>query len=139
MVSRISADPYSTSVGATLESVGKVSEADCHQAGVCGHWSIKDILANLAFWDGKHADRLEARRNGKTLPSDDRDGDVINEEQRKIRSGWSFNDVMNEVNANRNRLEMLLVDPGEAPDEYHIHEHWDEHHGQIREWIGKRG
>ena len=137
VVERDSAQPYQESVKAVLAKANQVPESQRNTPGVCGHWSLKDLLGHLAFWDRKHADALEARRDGRECASDDRDEDEINAEQYEHRKHWGWNEVMNEVDANKYRMEQLLLSPGEAPGQWQIHTHWDEHGAQVHDWIGK--
>jgi hypothetical protein len=131
---------YEASYQAVLDAVALIPAADRTTPGVCGEWSLKDVLGHLAFWDGDLVAELEARKDGVRLPtSGEREWQAINTEQAAIRTDWDWDDILREVRANHDRLAPLLLDPGENPDDEPIHEHWDEHHAQIEVWLTDRG
>lgn len=131
---------YEASYQTVLDAVALVPSAQRTTPGVCGDWSLKDVLGHLAFWDGDLAVELEAKKNGVTLPtSSERDWQAINSEQAAIRAEWDWDDVLREVRENHDRLVPVLNDPGENPNDEPIHEHWDEHHAQIDAWLTANG
>jgi DinB family protein/mycothiol maleylpyruvate isomerase-like protein len=131
---------YEASYQGVLDAIAHVSAGQRATPGVCGDWSLKDLLGHLAFWDGDLAAELEAKQQGITLPtSSERDWQVINTEQAANRAGWDWDEVMREVRENHDRLVPLLNDPGENPNDEPIHEHWDEHHAQIESWLARNG
>lgn len=110
------------------------------EAGVCGSWSLKDLMGHLAFWDGDLALELEAKRDGLRLPtSSERDWQAINTEQARFRADWDWEAVMDELRVNHQRLVPLLNDPGENSDDEPIHAHWDGHRAQIEHWLEDKG
>ena len=129
---------YEASYRAVLDLVDRFPADRRTEPGVCGEWSLKDLLGHLAFWDADHADGIEAIASGSQLPSaDNRDWQTINVEQAALRSNWPWDQVIAELRANHDRLAPLLDDPGESDlDEDPIHEHWDEHRAQIEAWLG---
>jgi hypothetical protein len=132
--------PYLASFQVTLRAAGNVPPIDRETPGVCGEWSLKDLLGHLAFWDADLADELEAKRNGAPLPTlTEPDWQTINVEQAALRADWSWEQVMTEVQRNHERLVPLLEDPGEGTDDDPIHEHWDEHRAQIEAWLAAQG
>jgi hypothetical protein len=131
---------YEASYQAVLDAVALVPASDRSTPGVCGDWSLKDLLGHLAFWDGDLATELEAKRDGDRLPtSSEREWQAINTEQAAIRADREWDDILREVRANYDRLAPLLIDPGENLDDEPIHEHWDEHFAQIEAWIADKG
>ena len=131
---------YEASYQAVLDAVALVPIDQRTMPGVCGQWSLKDLLGHLSFWDGDLAIELEAKQNGETLPtSSERDWQSINSEQAAMRADRDWDDILREVRANHDRLVPLLIDPGENPNDEPIHEHWDEHHEQIETWLRANG
>jgi len=126
--------PYEASYQATLDVVDQVPVDRREDPGVVGEWSLKDAMGHLAFWDGLEADELAARKAGTGFEFDDSE-DTANARESARRADWSWDEVMTEVAANRERLVPLLIDPGPNADDYPIHEHWDEHRAQIEAWL----
>ena len=126
--------PYEASYQATMDVADRVPIERREEPGVVGEWSLKDAMGHLAFWDGIEADELAARKAGQDYSFDD-DDDSANAREAARRAGWTWDEVMTELAANRARLVPLLVDPGSEPGGYPIHEHWDEHRVQIEAWI----
>ena len=125
---------YEASYQATLDVVDEVPVDRRSEPGVCGVWSLKDLMGHLAFWDGIEADEVSARKAGTPFKYDDSD-DSANGRDSARRAEWTWDEVMTEVAANRERLVPLLVDPGGDPEGDPIHEHWDEHRAQIEAWL----
>ena len=125
--------PYEASYQATLDIVDEFPIELRNEPGVCGVWSLKDLMGHLAFWDGIEAEELAANKIGAEFSFND-DDDSANAREAARRADWSWDEVMTEVAANRERLIPLLVDPGRSEGEP-IHEHWDEHRGQIEAWL----
>jgi hypothetical protein len=131
---------YEWSYRKTLALAEQVPAELRSDPGVCGTWSLKDLMGHLAFWDDDLADELDAKRMGTRLPtSSERDWEAINADQAKLRAEWDWDAVINEVRANHERLVPLLNDPGENADDEPIHEHWDEHRSQIEGWLQANG
>ena len=110
-----------------------VPETLCDEPGVCGSWSLKELMGHLAFWDSRVADRLEARKAGRTWQRDSRSYDVINAEAAAARSTCTWDEIQAELAETHARLLPLLSDPGEEGD-YRIYMHWREHGAQIEAW-----
>ena len=125
---------YEASYQATLDLVDEFPIERREVPGVCGVWSLKDLMGHLAFWDGVEADEMTARKAGADFSFDDSD-DSANAREAALRADWTWDEVMTEVAANRERLIPLLVDPGTKPGGEPIHEHWDEHRLQTEAWL----
>jgi hypothetical protein len=48
--------------------LAQIGEARMDQAGVAGHWSIKDIVAHLTGWRRRTVARLQAAKRGEPEP-----------------------------------------------------------------------
>ena len=48
------------------EAVEELNEADWEQPGVCGHWSVKEIIAHLASYEAVLAEILQTILEPKT-------------------------------------------------------------------------
>ena len=117
----------------TVELANGMPESLRNEPGVCGNWTLAELMAHLAFWDGVVADRLSARKSGTPWEPDPRELDIVNSEAIAMRSDLTWNEILDELATNRDRLEALLVDPGEGGG-YKIYTHWQEHRAQIEAW-----
>ena len=129
-------DQYAGRVAAALAITERISPNVRDKKGVTEQWSIKDLLGHCAYWDGVHVAELEAEFAGEPIIEDGREDDVVNAEQFTIRANWSWQQIMDEVNANRNRLVELLKRPSRY-DQSETGEHWVEHRQQIEDWLGR--
>lgn len=127
---------YAGRVAAALAITGRISADLRDKKGVTEQWSVKDLLGHCAYWDSVHVAELEAEFAGEPIVEDGREEDVINAEQFEIRANWSWQQVMDEVNANRNRLVELLKRPSRY-DQSETGEHWIEHRQQIEDWLAR--
>jgi hypothetical protein len=124
---------YEASYQQTLDVVDRFPIGRREEAGVVGEWSLKDAMGHLAFWDAVEADELAAVKSGTEFTFDDSD-DSANAREAARRAEWTWDEVMTEVAANRERLIPLLVDPGRTDGEP-IHDHWNEHRQQMEAWL----
>ena len=98
--------------------------------GVCGHWTLRDMMAHLAYWDGWMADSLAAKQRGEQPAPISEEYDVINAREHEKRVYLTWDEVIAEQVRNRERLLPLMIDPGEDAG-WSIYEHWQEHGEQI--------
>ena len=125
---------YARKVQQTLDVVSTFPADRRDEPGVCGIWSLKDLMGHLAYWDGVNRYEMETEQASGTIISDDRDEDVINAEQAAIRKDWSWDRVMAEVIEHRDaRIELEKLPS--IYDHSGAGEHWDEHRAQIEAWI----
>lgn len=47
-------------------AIASIAEASMAEAGAAGHWSVKDIIAHLTYYEGWMADRLQEQLEGKS-------------------------------------------------------------------------
>jgi hypothetical protein len=127
---------FSNRVQRTLEVVAKVPADRRSDPGVVDDWSLKDVMAHLAYWDGVNRYEMETEQAGGTILSDDRDEDVINAEAHQARKDWTWDQVMAEVNENsKARTELLKL--ASKRDMTDAGSHWVEHREQIEAWIAE--
>ena len=130
MTSHPDAEKYLANTAAVFADLERIPESERNTPGVCGDWTLKDLMGHLAFWDGHVANSLTAKRDGTERPRIREPHDVVNARGHEGRANWSWDQVMAEVTGNHERLLPLIIDPGEDPD-YGIHGHWEEHGAQI--------
>lgn len=136
MASNALSEQYAERSGAGLASAMRVPPDRREEPGVCGEWSLKDLLGHLAYWDSVRVGKLEAEAAGGTILTDERDDDTINAEQAGIRADWSWDDVLNEVTSTRERLIALLKQPSKL-DNSDVGSHWLGHREQIEAWLAR--
>jgi hypothetical protein len=129
-------EQYATRVSAAIATASQVPPHLRDKQGVTEQWSVRDLLGHCAYWDGVHIAELEAEFAGEPIVEDDREDDVINAEQFAIRATWSWEQIMDEVISNRDKLSELLKRPSRY-DQSETGEHWVEHHQQIADWLGQ--
>jgi len=124
---------YLAAVKTAFREVERIPSSHRATPGVCGHWSLKDLMAHLAYWDGYCANYMHAKATASPWPGITQPFDVINAREAGKRADWSWDDVMAEIRANRERVLPLMIDPGE--DEGFLnHQHWEEHCAQIADF-----
>ncbi len=129
-------EQYLTAADAVLADIERIPVSERNTPGVCGHWTLKDMLGHLAFWDGFIIEELDASAAGAQHPGVTEPFDVINARESGKQADRSWDEVMAELMANRERLLPLLVDPGET-DAYRIYQHWEEHGEQIAGFVAR--
>jgi hypothetical protein len=125
---------YANRVASALTFVERVPPDLRDKKGVTEQWSVKDLLGHCAYWDGVHVAEMETEFAGGTIVEDDREDDVINAEQFKVRANLSWDQIMDEVTTNRDKLVELLKRPSRY-DQSGSGEHWIEHGQQIKDWL----
>lgn len=126
------ASPYERAYAAVLELIADVPAGSRRKPGVCGNWSLHDLMGHLAYWDQEQAAELRAIAAGE--PFVEESGDDVNAREVAKRADWPWENVMAEVAATHDELVPLLLNPGESKSQYFIHEHWEEHLEQILIW-----
>jgi hypothetical protein len=130
MSDRSNHDTYLATVKSVLADVERIPESERDTPGVCGYWTLRDMMAHLAFWDGWIANSLASRKRGEQPEPISEPFDVINAREHEKRAHLSWDEVMAEQNRVRELVLPLMIDPGEDPG-WSIYEHWQEHGEQI--------
>ncbi len=100
-----------------LRAIEGLSAEHMHQAGACGYWSVKDVLAHLVSWEAElitALSRLEAyrERSPHIVEIDDIDG--WNAEQYHINAPRSLESVQ----ADFHNVHKQLIEVIEALDDH---------------------
>lgn len=130
------ADQYAERSGRILDLMSSVPVDRRTDAGVCGSWSMKDLMGHLAFWDSVTIDSLTTELRGETWIPDPRDVDAIYAIEASLRANWNWDQVLDEVTHNRNKRLILHVMPV-ATDMSDVGGHWVEHGAQIDAWLAE--
>jgi uncharacterized damage-inducible protein DinB len=109
------------------------------EPGVTGEWSVKDVLAHIAYWE----DALTRRITGSDAnPDAGLDVDAINAREQAARAGWSLAQTRAELAASHGRVLAALatvpeIDPDEVNDD--TWDHYDDHAAAVRAWRARHG
>ena len=109
--------------------------------GVCGAWSVKDLIGHVAVWDDIAVQKI-GRLDGIGAADDiDRDVDAINQRESALRSDRSVEEQLAEMRRNHERLLGALEAASRASDDdlarvrewiaADTWEHYDEHAAQV--------
>ena len=135
---RLISEQYADAVAETLAAVARVPEDERTTPGVSGDWSLKDVMAHLAYWDGVNAREMEFERAGQPIPERDQSVSDANAHAHRISADDSWEEVMSAVRKNSDaRREGHKIS---RRYEYGAGaEHWLEHKEQIDAWLAARG
>jgi hypothetical protein len=71
-------DRIETTWRAWLAALERVDRARRTEPGVCGHWSVKDLMAHIALWESEIPEHIQRWELG--FPTADLDIDALNAE-----------------------------------------------------------
>jgi hypothetical protein len=139
--------------------VNQLSADQMLEHGVVEDWSVKDILAHIAFWEGRCCQIMEAARRDEQPALFDEAGsfdvDTLNAQAYRLNKDRGLDEVRSEYHASYKRFvalieslsEEMLSDPnhyewskgtplwryidGDGP------EHYREHAEHIRAWLNR--
>ncbi len=118
-----------------LAAIGAVPEERWSEAGVCGVWSIKDLLGHLAVWDRHALDDLKLFAAGELIP--DIDVDEVNNREAGLRAHRSIAEQRREMEDSHAALLAYLpaaagIDLSEIGGD--TWDHYPDHTGQVTAW-----
>jgi hypothetical protein len=92
-------------------TIDGLPEANWNTGGVCGFWSVKDIIGHLGAYELTLEDVLNGYLGGGPTPYLDqyKRGLVFNDEQAALRKDRSMKDVLDEYNASHARVMQLAA------------------------------
>lgn len=104
---------------ALLDQIGPAS---MDQPGVNGDWSMKDMVAHLAGWNGRHVDSFQANLRGEPVPppawpADLQTDDEINAWIYETNRGRTARQVLDE---SEQVFQRLFAAVKELPEDVHI-------------------
>jgi hypothetical protein len=110
------------------------------QPGVAGDWSVKDLLAHLAFWHESMVEIATVRARGGDIPGPD--VEALNQREGEARANWPLQQARDE--AQRTHLlvlETALAIPDIDPEllEGDTWGHYEEHTADVRAWRERLG
>jgi uncharacterized damage-inducible protein DinB len=94
-----------------LAAIEGLSDEEMLEPGVCGEWSVRDILAHVAAWDRETTAMFEAMLNGERhyfLDLDEDGLEQFNQEHHEATRGALLPDVLAELTASREAMLELV-------------------------------
>lgn len=122
-----------------LAVLSMVSSDSVELPGVCGEWSVKDLVGHVAFWDRQVIDDIEGYVAER--PSLGNPWQEWNDSEAANRARLPFDAVWTEMLDNHtrmlDRLRMVTEIDGEmvAIDTW---EHYQEHAAEIEQWLANQ-
>ena len=129
------------------ESYADLSDAQMMEPGVTGHWSVKDILAHVTWWEEEALKHLPLIRKGGRPPRSSLQYggiDAFNAQMTEQKRGLSLSDVLRQLDETHRRLIDYVQS---APEEQFTREtrfrrrlrldtysHYPKHAKAIQEW-----
>ena len=126
-----------------MAAIEGIADKRMGEPGLAGGWSVKDVLAHIAYWESGAIGDVERALNGEPEPSDDgMDVDAVNHRVFLERVDWTVEQTLSELHGTHERfMAALRQHPNIDPDliEGDTFEHFDEHTADIRAWRGRAG
>lgn len=119
-----------------LPSLDNLSEQQASIPGVCGYYSVKDVVAHLAWWEDRARTVVELGSDGPI------DVEAINDRIYAEFKDSPFAELRQRLLDSHERARATFaVAPGLTEDDVKddTWEHWEEHGEQIRVWRASRG
>jgi hypothetical protein len=123
-----------------LSAVEAVPPGRREEPGVCGYWSIKDLVAHISLWESVVAEHIQRWEKG--FPAADHEVDAMNAEIVAESRGRSFRMVRVEMHrAHQSALAAINGIEGDLDDDVRDRiacetwDHYPEHTEQIRAWL----
>lgn len=123
-----------------LDVLKRVPDDRLEEKGACGDWSVKDVMAHIAFWDDRTvlvADTLGAGQEVEPF-----NWQEANTQEAALRSTWTAEESRREMHAAHERLiEALYRHPDLRIETWEggTSEHYAEHTDDIRAWLETSG
>jgi len=123
---------------ALMDAIGGIPEERMREPGVAGDWSITDILAHVAWWEGRAIGTVERSLAGEPEPELGNDTvDSLNAGVYEERADWTVEQTLEELHGTHERFMAALrqhstIDPDLIEGD--TFEHFDEHAADIRAW-----
>ncbi|MGH2530682.1 MAG: maleylpyruvate isomerase N-terminal domain-containing protein [Thermomicrobiales bacterium] len=134
-----SLEKIDTSWNALLDVLNGIP-ADRLNDPVCGEWSVKDLVAHIAFWDGQA--EIEAQRDALGESSPETDWQAMNEREAAASKDRPYDEVWRELNDTHERMRSVFrqlpaLDVKSVGGD--TFDHYDEHRAEIASWRERNG
>jgi hypothetical protein len=111
------------------------------EPGVCGHWSVKDLVPHMALWDLQAVEDIDRHLAG--LPGRRNDWQGMNDDSARISRPGLYRLQLVEMHAAHRRLIEAVRDLDDHMDPEMIAvdtwDHYPEHTAQVRAWRAASG
>jgi len=124
------------------EALDGITDEQIDEPGTIGEWSVKDVLAHLAFWDAETVSLIDLYTGAITRDDSDGDGEdwqQVNERVHDERESWTAERARTELESShaaaRARLQEALDAGHTFTDEQlagNMWEHYDDHAADLR-------
>jgi len=121
---------------AFLPAFAGLTEEQASQTGVAGYYSVKDILAHLAWWENQTRQVVASGKDGPI------DVEALNDKIYAENKDKSFVELeRNLIDIHAAARATFATAPGLTEDDVKddTWEHWDDHGEQIRMWRAENG
>lgn len=125
-----------------MEAIAGIPDARLAEPGVAGDWSVKDVLAHIAFWEDQLVEQIDRRMSGTPQPDDEGDVEVTNAREYEARRDWTVERVRDDLLRGHERMLTSLRAVPDIPAgdvEGDTWEHYDDHATDIRRWREQMG
>lgn len=125
-----------------MEVIARVPMDRLSSPGAIGEWSVKDVLAHIAYWNEQALDGTERRLRGEQQPEGDEDFQIVNERVQAERADWPLARIVDSLTTVHERFVAIATDhPELSPQDIgtDVYEHVDEHAAEILNWRSREG
>jgi hypothetical protein len=111
------------------------------ESGVSGHWSAKDVIGHVAFWDRYTAEQAQRQLSGEPEPDGEHDWQALNDQDQAAKADWEAVRILAELDAAHVKIltayrALPTLDADNVKEDW---EHYDEHAAEIRAWRARAG
>ncbi|HKG26813.1 MAG TPA: DinB family protein [Thermomicrobiales bacterium] len=111
------------------------------EPGVSGHWSAKDVIGHVAFWDRFSAEQARRQLSGEPEPEGMNDWQALNDRDHAAKADWDASRILSELDAAHAEIltayrALPTLDPDHVKEDW---EHYDEHAAEIHAWRERAG
>ena len=124
-----------------LLAIEDLPEDRVDEPGVCGHWSVKDLVPHMALWDLQAVEDIDRRLAG--LPDRHNDWQRMNDDWARLNRTGVYRLQLVEMHVAHRRMIQAVRDVDDGMDAEMIAvdtwDHYPEHTEQVRAWRTDRG
>jgi len=124
-----------------LLAIEGIPEERVDEPGVCGHWSVKDLVPHIALWDLQAIEDIDRRLAG--LSWRENDWQRMNDDWARLSRPGIYRLQLVEMHDAHRRLIQAVRDLGDAVDPEMVSDdtwgHYPEHTEQVRVWRTANG
>lgn len=123
-----------------LETLDGIPADRAAETGACGKWSVKDLVAHIAFWDGQA--EISAQRQALGEPPRELDWSALNEREAAASANRPYGEIWEELTTTHERVRAALsqlpaLDPKAVGED--TFDHYEEHRAEIQAWRERAG